>query len=176
MSDFFAGFTIDKLFNYLLEILKTILPYTSGIIVFYLTSVKEKRTSNQNALQKRLETFYIPFFQFYCRNLLNTNALSSLSNTDIHSFLKFLSENLCNMGTLSQATYTNFYLSFCDLLEARRGTPHYFLSVCSKKFEENFTELTNQVFKEYTDICRKLHAPIPAKELCKRPSLLQPNT
>lgn len=112
MSDFFAGFTIDKLFNYLLEILKTILPYTSGIIVFYLTSVKEKRTSNQNALQKRLETFYIPFFQFYCRNLLNTNALSSLSNTDIHSFLKFLSENLCNMGTLSQATYTNFYLSF----------------------------------------------------------------
>lgn len=31
------------------------------------------------------------------------------------------------------------------------------------------TELTNQFSKEYTDICHMLHAPAPAKELCKRP-------
>ena len=38
MSDFFTGFNIDKFFDYLLKILQTILPYASGIIIFYLTS------------------------------------------------------------------------------------------------------------------------------------------
>ena len=64
MSDFFTGFNIDKFFDYLLKILQTILPYASGIIIFYLTSIKESRLTKKAALQKRLDSFYIPFFQF----------------------------------------------------------------------------------------------------------------
>lgn len=176
MSDFFTGFNIDKFFDYLLKILQTILPYASGIIIFYLTSIKESRLTKKAALQKRLDSFYIPFFQFYCRNLLSINHLSSFSDAEIHKFFEFLSANLCNMGASSQAAYSNFYLSFCDLLDARRGTQHYFLSTCSENFENNFTELSNQVFKEYKDICHKLHVPKPAEELCKRPHTLPPHT
>ena len=175
-SDFFKGFTIFTLLDYLLEILKTILPYASGIIIFYLTRIWENRTAKKAALQKRLDSFYIPFFQFYCQKLLSTNYLISFSDADLYKLFKFLSDNICNMGTCSQATYSDFYLSFCDLLEARRGTPHYFLSTCSEKFENNFTKLCKQVFKEYGDICHKLHAPKPAEELCQRPPLSQLHT
>ena len=176
MSDFFTGFNIDKFFDYLLKILQTILPYASGIIIFYLTSIKESRLTKKAALQKRLDSFYIPFFQFYCRKLLSINHLSSFSDAEIHKFFEFLSANLCNMGASSQAAYSNFYLSFCDLLDARRGTQHYFLSTCSENFENNFTELSNQVLKEYKYICHKLHVPKPAEELCKRPHTLPPHT
>ena len=56
MSDFFTGFNIDKFFDYLLKILQTILPYASGIIIFYLTSIKESRLTKKAALQKRLDS------------------------------------------------------------------------------------------------------------------------
>ena len=176
MSNFFAGFTIDKLLNYFLKILQMALPYASGISIFYLTLLKENQLSKKAALQKRLDSFYIPFFQFYCRNLLSTNQFSAFPDTDIHNFFKFLSANICNMGTQSQAAYSDFYLSFCSLLDARHGKPHCFLSVCSKKFENDFTKLCNQIFTEYRDICRKLHAPKPAKELCQRPHTLPRHT
>lgn len=168
--------SVDKLLDYSLRLVNSILPFASGIIIFYLTIGKEKRISKEDVLKKRLENFYIPYYQFYCRKLLSTNELSSFSTETIYELFEFLSKNICNMGTESQTMYYNFYLSFCELLEARKGTTNYFLSTCSKKFETCFTELSNQIFVEYSDICRKLKLPAPSKRLCTRPDFSQPNT
>lgn len=168
--------TINNLLDYSLRLVDAVLPFASGIIIFYLTIGKEKQTTRKDVLQKRLESFYIPYYQYYCRKLLSINELSSFSTEHIHELFEFLSKNICNMGTDSQAMYSDFYLSYCDLLEARRGTPHYFLGICSNKFEACFTALSNQIFAEYSDICHKLKLPAPSKKLCTRPDFSQPNT
>lgn len=168
--------TINNLLDYSLRLVDAVLPFASGIIIFYLTTGKEKRTTRKDTLQKRLDSFYIPYYQYYCRKLLSINELSSFPTEHIHELFEFLSKNICNMGTQSQAMYSDFYLSYCDLLNARNAKPGYFLSICSKKFENSFTALSNQIFTEYSDICHKLKLPAPSNKLCTRPDFLQLDT
>lgn len=176
MQPSFQSPTLEIILNFLLELSNSILPFASGIIIFYLTYGKEKKLKRSEVLQKRLDTFYVPYYQFYCRKLLNINALYSFSTEQICELFELLSKNIYNMGTLSQALYSDFYLAYCDLFEARNGKPHYFISTCSTDFEMRFTALSNQLFEEYTDICHSLKLPSPAKELCKRPDFSLPDT
>lgn len=176
MQPSFQAPTLEIILNFLLELSNSILPFASGIIIFYLTYGKEKKVKKSEALQKRLDTFYVPYYQFYCRKLLNINALYSFSTEQIYELFELLSKNIYNMGTVSQALYSDFYLAYCDLHDARNGKPHYFISTCSAAFEKSFTVLSNQLFEEYTDICHSLKLPTPAKELCKRPDFSLPGT
>lgn len=176
MPNFLPHLSLNVLLDYSLRLVDCILPFFSGIIIFYLTSIKERKTTKREALQKRLDSFYIPYYQFYCRKILNFNLLNSYPTNDIVDFLEFLSKNICNMETQSQSAYFCLYSSFSALFEARRGTPHYFLSTCSDKFECDFTVFNSKIFAEYSDICRTLKLPAPSKELCKRPSTLPPHT
>ena len=168
--------SLEIILNFFLQLSNSILPFASGIIIFYLTYGKERKVRKCDALQKRLDAFYIPYYQFYCRKLLNTNALYSFSTEQIYELFELLSKNIHNMGASSQALYSDFYLAYCDLCAARDGKPHHFLSTCSATFEQSFTALSNQLFEEYIDICHSLKLPTPAKELCKRPDFLPPDT
>lgn len=168
--------TLEIILNFFLQLSNSVLPFASGIIIFYLTYGKEKKVRKYDVLRKRLDSFYVPYYQFYCRKLLSTNTLYSFSTEQIHELFELLSKNIYNMGTLSQALYSDFYLAYCDLCDARSGKPHCFLSTCSMNFEQRFTALSNQLFEEYIDICHNLKLPTPAKELCKRPDFLPPDT
>lgn len=61
MQPSFQSPTLEIILNFLLELSNSILPFASGIIIFYLTYGKEKKLKRSEVLQKRLDTFYVPY-------------------------------------------------------------------------------------------------------------------
>lgn len=147
--------------QFVLKALNAIPPFASGIIIFYLTSIKENKISKLNTLKERMTLLYIPFYKFYYRKMLYKNDLSSFSDEIIKEVFDLLSNNLHNMDTKSQLLYTDFYLAFCDLLKACDGNAGYFLSECNYCLDKAFNNLSLQLLREYKGICRKLRLPKP---------------
>lgn len=159
--------------TFFLKILDTIIPFASGVFIFYLTSRKEKRISKNEVRRNRLNAFYIPYYQFYCKKLLNTNRISSFSYEQIYEVIELMGKNICNMGTKTQALYPELYLSYRELLlSCAQNANNVPSKDAADNFELIFTKVNDQVFAEYKDICHKLKLPAPAKEVLKRSAQL----
>lgn len=152
---------IELILEFLLELFKIILPFLSGIIIFYLTSSKEDKINKNSVLKERLNNLYIPFYQLFCRYLLFKLPPNSLSNKSLLEFLKLFSENVHLMGSFSQYHYPDFYEALLNMYEVNDGSKDYSAELVKTKFNDAFKEMSQALFKEYSDICSKLKLQKP---------------
>ena len=134
----------------------------ASFIAIYLSAMRDKYALKQEIRRERLNNFYIPFYQMYCRGFLSINNLSTMGFESRGKFLDLMSKNIVFMGQKSQALYPEYYKAFLDMLEADNGNPDYPLDICQKNFDNIFDKLSKEVFIEYRRILKKSCLPVPS--------------
>ena len=134
----------------------------ASFIAIYLSAMKENFALKQKIQRERLDNFYIPFYQMYCRGLLDTNNLSTMGFENRGKFLDLMNKNIVFMGRKSQALYPEYYRAFLNMLEADNGNSQYPLKECQNNFDDIFDKLAKTVFNEYKRILRKSYLPVPS--------------
>lgn len=135
---------------------------SASFIAIYLSAMKENFALKQKIQRERLDNFYIPFYQMYCRGLLDTNNLSTMGFESRGKFLDLMSKNIVFMGRKSQSLYPEYYKAFLNMLEADDGNPQYPLEECQNNFDYVFDKLAKTVFNEYRRILKKSYLPVPS--------------
>lgn len=144
----------------IVEILNIVVPFISALIMFYLSCAKEKRVSKSEAYKERLQNYYIPFYQMYCRGFLFDFPIEKMPFENRGLFLDLFSKNLQYMDSKSQSLYPKYYRAFLELMEAEE-TDASNLAECEYNFSIAFSEITKSTFSEYKRLLRKLKMPVP---------------
>lgn len=144
----------------IISVLNVITPFASAIILFYLASAKEKRISKADVYKERLQNYYIPFYQMYCRGHLFDYPIQEMPFKNRGLFLDLFSKNIQYMDTKTQSLYPRYYSAFLALMEAEESNSSD-LESCKTKFADIFRQITKSTFAEYKHLLRKLKMPIP---------------
>ncbi|MEY8524542.1 hypothetical protein AALA90_16160 [Lachnospiraceae bacterium 38-10] len=144
----------------IIDILNIIIPFASALILFYLASFKEKRISKTDVYKERLQNYYIPFYQMYCRGYLFDYPIQDMPLKSRGLFLDLFSQNIQYMDAKTQSLYPRYYRAFIALMEAEEsGTSE--LKSCKSEFADIFCQITASTFSEYKHLLRKLKMPVP---------------
>lgn len=150
-------FSVDAL----LRVFEITVPSIFAVALFILAGKKEAGIKERDALQQRLDSFYIPFYQLYMRGLLGVSPLGNRSFEVSGKFLDLFMNNIHLMGSQSQALVQRYYVAYLNKLEADHGNPMFSISDTQKELDDTFNELTRLIQSEYIQICHKLKLPKP---------------
>lgn len=150
------------IFDLIANIASDIYPYIFSIIMFVLSSSRENKTSKKEILNKRLDLFYVPFYQQYIRGFFSINAISDMSVESCSKILDLFVGNIQYMGSESQALVPKYYQAYLNHFLPEDDWTNETKIKNKEKFDCVFKEITNAIFFEYKDICRKLKLPKPA--------------
>lgn len=145
----------------LLRIFEITVPSIFAVILFILAGKREAAIKERDVLQRRLDNFYIPFYQLYIRGLLGVNPLGKRSFEISGKFLDLFMNNIHLMGSPSQALVQKYYLAYLNKLEADHGNSSFSISDSQKELDDVFNELTILIQSDYIQICHKLKLPTP---------------
>lgn len=145
------------------DIIQSLIPSATSIILFYLAVVKDSLSSKRKTSKERLENYYVPFYQLYCRGLLNELKLSQFDMKARGQFLDLFSSKLHYMDTSSQRLYAKFYHAFLNLLDAEDDPADTeTLLNAQKELDNIFTEISTMTLAEYKRLIRYLKLPRPS--------------
>lgn len=147
-------------FDQIISALNVITPFASAIILFYLASAKEKRISKADVYRERLQNYYIPFYQMYCRGYLFHYPIQDMPFENRGLFLDLFSKNIQYMDSKTQSLYPRYYRAFLALMEAEESNTGQ-LESCKSEFSDIFQQITESTFAEYKHLLRKLKMPVP---------------
>ena len=147
-------------FDQIISALNVITPFASAIILFYLASAKEKRISKADVYRERLQNYYIPFYQMYCRGYLFHYPIQDMPFENRGLFLDLFSKNIQYMDSKTQSLYPRYYRAFLALMEADESNADG-LESCKSEFADIFQQITASTFSEYKHLLRKLKMPVP---------------
>lgn len=153
---------VQQFLSFFLEVLKISLPTISAIVLFILANKHETTIKKRETLEKRLQDFYIPFYQMCLRGRLDINRLSQMDFETRSLFLDLFVGNIHLMGCDSQQLVKQYYSAYLDFLEADDDNPLYPKSVAEERLDTAFNKLRSSISSEYIDICRSLKLPVPA--------------
>lgn len=133
-----------------------------AIVMFVLSSNRSDKVSMKDVLRKRLDSFYVPFYQRYSAGFLSKNLISDLSIESFTHLLDLLTQNIHYMGTKSQSYYPEVYQAFLQYAFHEEEISPQELKKLKDRFDDSFKAIAKAIFEEYRDICRKLKLPKPA--------------
>ena len=147
----------------MVEIVAIIVPALTSLGLYVLARFKDTDISKKDVYEQRITNLYIPFYKKVF--LFNIGLRPSDLGIDaILSITDILGNNIQYMETSSQALFINLFKIQLDFIDARE-TNNANLQNVSDKFDKAFNELSNQLLKEYKDICRKLKLPMPIENI-----------
>ena len=149
-------FTSDQI----VDILNIVVPFASALVMFHLSSAKEKRITKSDVYRERLDNYYIPFYQMYCRGFLFEYPIKEMPFENRGAFLDLFSKNLQYMDTKTQSLYPKYYRAFLDLMEVESSGAEN-LNKYQTAFAEIFSKIAKNTFSEYKRLLRKLKMPVP---------------
>lgn len=144
----------------IISLLNVIIPFASALILFYLASNKERWVSRTAVYRERLEHYYIPFYQMYCRGFLFDYPICEMPFENRNLFLDLFSKNLQYMDKKTQSLFPKYYRIFLDLMESEASGSND-LEYYKTAFADIFCEISKSTFAEYKRLLRKLKMPVP---------------
>ena len=143
------------------SIIVAIITVIGSFALVYLSTIKEVFDRKYDVRKEQLENFYIPFYKKYCAGFFSSNKLSEMDLEIGGQFLDLFTNNIQFMEPKSQSMHQDFYLAFLDMLDATDNHPDFPLDECKQKFDKVFTDMSTAILREYKQILRKCHLPVP---------------
>lgn len=153
--------TETNMFDHIIAILQILVPFVSAVLLYYLATIKETKVSKHKVYRERLDHYYIPFYQMYCRGFLSEEyPMGERPFDNRKTFLDLFSNNLQYMDATSQSLYSRYYQAFLNLMEAEHENP-LMLPAAKQEMNSVFDAIAKATFKEYKRLLRRLKLPVP---------------
>lgn len=157
----------------ILDIIKQLIiatiPSLFAILLFKLSLNKDKKYKENQILENRMNSFYIPLYQRYMRGQLPTSLKSTInreqspSPVEIWSELfDFLIDNIHFMNEESQIIMHEFNNQMVELMIGIAAMSIYDDEEKISNFDRIYKRLVSSLFKDYISICSRLGLPKPA--------------
>lgn len=153
-------------FEDVIDLLSITVPFITAVLLAWINNRTSKKQIRTDALHKRFDEFYFPFYKKYISlNLYSKEyELSHMELENIEDFTFLCIDNMYLMDSNSQKYVPDLYTAYLNLIEIKSdiSTALDFEHPLLKAFDNVFNPLVNSVFEEYKDICNKLQLPKPA--------------
>ncbi|RHQ84475.1 hypothetical protein DWX89_09240 [Coprobacillus sp. AF21-8LB] len=149
-----------------IDLLSITVPFITAVLLAWINNRTSKKQIRTDALHKRFDEFYFPFYKKYISlNLYSKGCeLSHMDLQIIGDFTFLCIDNMYLMDSNSQKYVPLLYTAYLNLIEIKSdiSTILDFEHPLLKDYDNIFNPLAKSVFEEYKDICNKLQLPKPA--------------